>query len=96
MAQSTYQQTTWHAARPNQAISPHHKVILLGVAGVGKTAFFLRVRDGVFRQPKATCIPADYLVKTVRLPDSSSSSAAAALKVSLLQYIQTLYLFVYT
>ena len=76
---STYQQSIWHAARP-LASSPEHKVILLGMAGVGKTSFFLRVRDGVFRAPaEPTYPPADYLVKNVRV--SRNSTDERSLKV---------------
>ena len=74
---STYQQSIWHASSPEPIVSPEHKVILLGVAGVGKTSFFLRVRDDVFVAPESTCTPVDYLVKRVKV----SSSDDAALKV---------------
>ena len=74
---STYQQSIWHASRPEPIVSPEHKVILLGVAGVGKTSFFLRVRDDAFVAPESTCSPVDYLVKTVKI----SSSDDTALKV---------------
>lgn len=73
---TTYQQTTWHTTLLSQVISSEHKVILLGTAGVGKTAFFLRVRDGEFKQSEATCFPADYLVKTIRVPDRSCKDAS--------------------
>lgn len=56
-------------------------MILLGTAGVGKTAFFLRVRDGVFKQSDTTCFPPDYLVKTIRIP-SSDSPTEASMKVN--------------
>lgn len=64
---STYQQSTWHTSHLWPAISPEHKVILLGVAGVGKTSYFLRVRDGVFVSPGSTCLPADFLEKKVKV-----------------------------
>ena len=76
---STYQRSIWHAAQP-VASSPEHKVILLGMAGVGKTSFFLRVRDEVFTTPvESTYPPADYLVKDVRV--SSNSTNNCSLKV---------------
>ena len=80
-ARSTYQQSIWHAARPEPVISPEHKVILLGTAGVGKTSFFLRVRDQAFVQPESTCRPADYLEKRVKV--SSSPSGDVSLTVTL-------------
>lgn len=38
---------------------PKFKVILLGEVGVGKTSFFIRVRDGVFRDPQTTTLGVD-------------------------------------
>ena len=73
---STYQQSIWHAARPATS-SPEHKVILLGMAGVGKTSFFLRVRDGVFKTPvESTYPPADYLVKNVKVSGDSADNCS--------------------
>lgn len=72
----TYQQSIWHSY-PGPAVSPEHKVILLGVAGVGKTSYFLRVRDGAFVSPESTCFPADFLEKKVEV----SASDDFAIKV---------------
>lgn len=70
---STYQQSIWHSyAGP--VCSPEHKVVLLGVAGVGKTSYFLRVRDGSFVCPESTCFPADFLEKKVEVSASDDFS----------------------
>ena len=76
-----YQISTWHTEQPRHAASPQHKVILLGTAGVGKTAFFLRVRDGVFSPTRASCCTVDYYVKDVPVPSSSSSDEDTSIKV---------------
>lgn len=70
---STYQQSIWHPY-PGAVVSPEHKVILLGVAGVGKTSYFLRVRDGVFVSPESTWFPADFLEKKVQVSASDDFS----------------------
>lgn len=76
-----YPISTWH--QPQQRASPQHKVILLGTAGVGKTSFFLRVRDGTFVQTRASCTPVDYFFKDVPVIGSSSDEEMS-IKVSLL------------
>ena len=64
----TYKQSVWHANHEDPVI-PEYKVILLGVPGVGKTSFFLRVRENTFLEADASTCPIDYLVKKVHFPD---------------------------
>lgn len=91
---TTYRQvSTWHAVPSQHTVSPQHKVILLGTVGVGKTAFFLRIRDDVFRQPEATCYPADYLIKTICVPNATKTDVTP-IKVCILATIITDYIIV--
>lgn len=54
--------------------SSTYKVILLGEPGVGKTSFFLRIRDGRFVDRESVTVTADVCDKTVRLEGSDSDS----------------------
>lgn len=65
----TYRQSVWHANQ-QPAIMPEYKVILLGVPGVGKTSFFLRIRENAFINPDSSTCPIDYLVKRVQVSNS--------------------------
>lgn len=64
-----YQQSVWHASQ-RPAILPEYKVILLGVAGVGKTSFFLRIRENAFINPDSSTCPIDYFVKKISVPST--------------------------
>lgn len=73
-----YQRSVWHASQ-QPAILPEYKVILLGVAGVGKTSFFLRIRENAFINPDSSTCPIDYLVK--KIPVSSTPQEDVTVKV---------------
>ncbi len=56
------------------AASPReYKIILLGEPGVGKTSFFLRVRDGRFAERESVTVTADVCDKTVRLEGDNTA-----------------------
>ena len=65
----TYQQSVWHTSQQDPVVIPEYKVILVGVPGVGKTSFFLRVRENAFLEADTSTCPIDYLVKKVQFPD---------------------------
>ncbi len=64
----------YRAKMAGVALTPReYKVVLLGEPGVGKTSFFLRIRDGTFVDTESMTVTADACEKRVKLEGSESN-----------------------